>query len=158
MGGIMNITKAPEEILDAMKEHEQAIADLYELYARKFPEYEDFWTELSREEVQYAGWLEKLQYHIENSAEDFVVERFPVGAIEHSTEFVKKQMDTAQQPDFFLINALSTALRLEEALMESKYFEVLETDSAKTKHTLTMLAQSTQAHYQKVRKLWQEHE
>ena len=128
-----------------MKDHEQAIADLYGLYARKFPEYKEFWTNLSREEVQHAGWLEKLQENIEDSAEDFVVERLLVGAIEHSTEFVKRQMDTAKQPDFVLINALSTALRLEEALMEGKYFEVLETDSAKTKHTLTMLAQSTQA-------------
>ena len=152
----MNITKAPEEILDAMKEHEQAIADLYELYAEKFPEYEDFWNDLSREEIQHAGWLGKLQDHIEDSTEDFVVERFPVGAIERSTEFVKKQIETAQQPDFVLINALSTALRLEEALMESKYVEILDTDSAKTKHTLKMLAQSTQAHYQKIRKLWQE--
>ena len=149
----MNIVKAPQVILEAMKEHEKAISDLYELYARKFSEYKDFWTGLSQEEVQHAGWLERLQNDIEDNTEDFVIERFPVDAIQRSTEFVKKQMETAEQPDFVLINALSTALRLEEALMESKYFEVLETDSAKTKHTLTMLAQSTQAHYQKVRKL-----
>ncbi|MHC4533508.1 MAG: hypothetical protein ACYS6K_06110 [Planctomycetota bacterium] len=36
------------------------------------------------------------------------------------------------QPDFVLINALSTALRLEEKLMENKYFEGIETDNAKT--------------------------
>ncbi len=153
----MNIVKAPEVILEAMKEHEQALAHLYELYAGKFPEYKDFWNELSQEEVQHAGWIEKLQDEIEDSADDFVVERFPVGAIQHSTEYVKKLADTAEQPDFVLINALSTALRLEEALMENKYFEVIETDSVKTKHTLSMLAQSTQQHYQRVRKLWQQH-
>jgi hypothetical protein len=151
----MNIAKAPEVILEALKEHEQALAHLYKLYASKFPEYKDFWTELSLEEVQHADWIDKLQADVEDSSEDFVVERFPVGAIQRSTEYVEKLMNMANQPDFVLINALSTALRLEEALMENKYFEVIETDSAKTKHTLAILAQSTQEHCQRVRKLWQ---
>jgi len=56
-----------------------------------------------------------------------------------------------------LINALSTALRLEEKLMENKYFEVIVTDNAKTKQTLAMLVQSTQEHYQRIRKIWLEH-
>lgn len=153
----MNIVKAPELILEAMKEHEQSLARLYELYAAKFLEYKGFWTKLSLEEVQHADWIDQLQADIENSSEDFIVERFPLGAIQRSTEFVKKQMVVADQPDFVLINALSTALRLEEALMENKYFEVIETSSTKIKHTLAMLAESTQEHYQRIRKLWQEH-
>ena len=153
----MNIVKAPELILEAMKEHEQSLARLYELYAAKFLEYKGFWTELSLEEVQHADWIDQLQADIENSSEDFIVERFPLGAIQRSTEFVKKQMVVADQPDFVLINALSTALRLEEALMENKYFEVIETSSTKIKHTLAMLAESTQEHYQRIRKLWREH-
>ncbi len=152
----MNIALAPEVILEAMKEHEQSLAHLYERYAAKFLEYKGFWTELSLEEVQHADWIDKLQAGIEGSSEDFIVERFPLGAIQHSTEYVKKLAETADKPDFVLINALSTALRLEEALMENKYFEVIETDSIKTKHTLAMLAQSTREHYQRVRKLWLE--
>jgi hypothetical protein len=153
----MNIALAPEVILEAMKEHEQSLARLYELYAGKFPEYKGFWIELSHEEVQHADWIDKLQVDIQDSSGDFIVERFPLGAIQRSTEYVKNQADTADRPDFVLINALSTALRLEEALMENKYFEVIETGSTKTKHTLAMLAQSTLEHYQRIRKLWQEH-
>ena len=153
----MNIALAPEVILDAMKEHEQALARLYELYAAKFLEYKGFWTELSNEEVHHAKWLDKLQTDIEGSSEDFIVERFPLGAIQRSTEFVKNQAIEADQLGFVFINALSTALRLEEALMENKYFEVIETDSAKTKHTLAMLAQSTREHYQRIRQLWLQH-
>ena len=153
----MNIALAPEVILDAMKEHEQALAHLYKVYASKFLEYKGFWTELSHEEVQHANWIDKLQTDIEGSSEDFVVERFPLGAIQRSTEFVKNQAIEADQPDFIFINALSTALRLEEALMEKKYFEVIETDSIKTRHTLAMLARETQEHYQRIRQLWLQH-
>ena len=152
----MNISKAPGELLEAMREHEQALAHLYELYAEKYPDYKDFWTELSLEENLHAAWLDKLWSEIENGSEDIIVERFPIGAVQRSTEYVKKLEDTANQPDFILVNALSTALRLEEALMENKFFEVCEGDSVKTKRTLNMLAQSTMEHCQKVRKLLQQ--
>jgi hypothetical protein len=153
----MDIAKAPKELLEAMKEHELALARLYGLYAEKYPDYEDFWTSLSLEENQHAAWLDQLWSEIENGSEDIIVERFPIGAVQRSTEYVKKLEDTAYQPDFVLVNALSTALRLEEALMENKFFEVCEGDSAKTKLTLSLLAQSTLEHCLKVRELWQKH-
>lgn len=153
----MNTAKAPAEILEAMKEHEQALARLYGLYAEKYPEYKNFWMSLSLEENQHAAWLDKLWSEIENGSEDIVVERFPIGAVQRSTEYVKKLEDTVNQPDFTLVNALSTALRLEEVLMENKFFEVCEGDGVKTKRTLNLLAQSTMEHCHKVRELWQKH-
>ena len=45
---------------------------------------------------------------------------------------------------------------MEEALSESKYFEVWEGDSVETKRTLTSLARSSREHYQKVKEVWQE--
>ena len=153
----MNIAKAPGEILGALKDHELALAELYEVYADNFPEYKDFWTRFSSEEVQHADWINTLQTKFEESTEDFVVERFPIGAVENSTKYVKKQADTARQSDMPLINALSTAVHLEQALIEKKYFEVFEGDSVKTKHILSLLAQSTQKHYEKLHAVWQEH-
>jgi len=153
----MNIAKAPDKILEAMKEHELALAELYEVYADKFPEYKDFWTKFSSEEIQHADWINTLQTKVEESPDDFVVERFAIGAVEHSTQYVKKQTNTARQSDMLLINALSTALHLEQALIEKKFFEVFEGDSMKTKHILSLLAQSTQKHYEIMREVWQEH-
>ncbi len=153
----MNIAKAPDKILEAMKEHELALAELYEVYADKFPAYKDFWTKFSREEYQHADWINTLQTRIEESNEDFVVERFPIGAVEHSTEYVKKLTNTTRQSDMLLINALSTAVHLEQALIEKKYFEVFEGDSLSIKKTLSLLAQSTQKHYEELHAVWQEH-
>jgi hypothetical protein len=147
----MNIAKAPGELLEAMKEHELALAHLYGLYAEKYPDYKDFWISLSLEENQHAAWLDKLWSEIENGSEDIIVERFPIGAVQRSTEYVRNLEETANKPDFTLVNALSTALRLEEALMENKFFEVCEGDSVKTKRTLNLLAQSTLGHCRKVR-------
>ena len=153
----MKIAKEPDVILGALKDHELALADLYNVYAEAFPECKDLWAELSREEIQHADWLDTLQDRIEDSSEDFVVERFPIAAIEHSIGYVQQLAARAHRPDFTLINALSTALQLEKALLENKYFEVLEGDSEKTRHTLDLLAQSTRIHYEKLHTAWREH-
>lgn len=62
--------------------------------------------------------------------------------------------ERARQSDFLLMDALSTALQLEEGLIENKYFEVFDGDSADTVHTLTMLAQATQTHYEMIYTTW----
>ena len=151
----MKIAQNPEVILGALKEHELAIANLYKVYAEIFPECKDLWMELSREELQHAKWLDTLQAGVEENSEDFVVDRFPMAAIEHSIDYVKQSAAKAHQADFLLINALSTALQLEKALIENKYFEVFESDSNNTKRTLDRLAQCTQIHYEKLHKAWQ---
>lgn len=51
-----------------------------------------------------------------------------------------------------LKNALSGAMYLEQALIENKYFEIFEGDSAQIKHILGILADSTREHYQRIRK------
>lgn len=152
----MKIATSPGAVLEAMKEHELAIAGLYEVYSEAFPECEDFWAGLSMEELQHAKWIEALDANMQNNPEDFVVERFRIGAIEHSIQYVKQLTATAYQPDFILINALSTALQLERALLENKYFEVFEGDSANTRKTLALLAESTHTHYKKLHTFWRE--
>ena len=153
----MNIAQAPDKILYAMKEHELAIAELYKVYAEKFPEYKDFWSKFSSEEIQHADYINSLQTVVEESNEDFVIERFKIGAIENSTKYIKNLADTARQSDISLVNALSTAVYLEQALIEKNYFEVFESDSKQTKHILSLLAEDTRKHYEKLRTTWQEH-
>jgi rubrerythrin len=151
----MNTVQAGNRLLEALKVHEKEIAGLYAVYAETFPTYSSFWSELSREEIEHAGWIERLQARIEDSSEVFVVERFPSAAIEKSIGYVKELVNKAEEADFELIDALSEALHLEEALSESKYFEVLEGDSDETKRTLRLLASSSRKHYEKVREVWQ---
>lgn len=152
----MNSVEAPGRLLEALKIHEKEIAGLYEVYADIFLVYRSFWMELAKEETEHADWIEKLRAGIENGSEVMVAERFPVAAIERSIGYVKELVNNAQDDDFELIDALSEALHLEEALSESKYFEVLAGDSTETKHTLTLLKDSSHKHYQKVRELWLE--
>jgi hypothetical protein len=151
----MNAVQAGNRLLEALKVHEKEIAGLYEVYAETFPAYSSFWSELSKEEIEHASWIERLQARIEEGSEVLVVERFPAAAIERSIGYVKELVNKAEEADFELIDALSEALHLEEALSESKYFEVLEGDSDEAKRTLNLLSSSSRKHYEKVREVWQ---
>ena len=152
----MEVVESPSELLDVLSQHEQVIARLYEVYAQRFPECGDFWMELSREEIQHADWIRGLQAKVQNSHDCFVVNRFPIGAVQHSIAYVERLVNQAGEPNFLLINAVSTALYLEKALIENKYFEVFSGDGAETKRILSALAHSTQDHYQRLHGLWEE--
>jgi len=52
-----------------------------------------------------------------------------------------------------LINALSIAQQIEQAMIEKKYFEVIEGVSANVKHLLLNLTSETEEHIRRVQEL-----
>ena len=155
---MLNKAQAPTAILGLLKDHEIELSRLYGVYASKFPEYEDFWTELSGEEVQHAEWIDELQAKVADSPTDFVVDRFSIVAVVHSIEYVRKQVQRVQHQEITPMQAFSTALHLEEAPIEKKFFETFDGDSKEIEQTLALLAQCTQDHYNKVHRMWMENE
>ncbi|MBN1817423.1 MAG: hypothetical protein JW828_08680 [Sedimentisphaerales bacterium] len=152
-----NVAINPVTQVQILREHELLIARLYKVYAERFSQLCSFWRELSAEEISHANWLGSLQSKIENGSESILMERFPIAAVQTSLQYVRKQMDRVNDPEFSLLNALSIAMHLEEALIENKYFEVLPEDGEKMREVLTLLARGTQTHLQKVRQAVQQY-
>ncbi len=152
----MKIAKEPGLLLEVMKTHEEVISRLYECYAERFPEHRNFWTKLSKEEIEHANWIDRLRSRIEEGSDAMVVDRFPIAAVKSSIDFVNKQIDKALDANFSLINALSTAIDIEKALLESAYFETFEGDSKETIRTLAFLASSTREHRRRIGDMLQE--
>lgn len=50
-----------EKIITLLLKQETLLASLYQTFAQKFPEHEEFWSQLAREEEKHAGWLEQLR-------------------------------------------------------------------------------------------------
>ena len=106
--------------------------------------------------MEHASWIKKLQKRVEDGSEQFFVDRFPLDAVNFSIQHLKRRIDESQTPDLKIIKALSVAVDIEQALIESKYFEVSVDDSDFTKSVLAQLAKSTQEHLQYIRKMWQD--
>ena len=141
-------TKDPRALLKMLSEHEQAIAQLYQTYSGCFENYADFWANLAQEERKHADCLDKLSRIVQEDPAVVIVERFSIDAIRFSINYVNELIERANQPDFKLINAMSLAAKLEEALLEKNFFEVLEGGGQEIRQTLEFLRHETDRHSQ----------
>jgi hypothetical protein len=151
----MKISTTTTDALELLREHERALSRLYRTYAECFAGQSEFWLRLAAEEDEHAEWLGSLRLRLEDGESARLADRFPVAAIEHSLVYVNKLIANAHTSGITLLRALSVALDLEEALLESRYFEVCECDSPELKHMLEKLTQSTHAHLAAIRNAWQ---
>jgi hypothetical protein len=151
----MRISTTTTDALELLREHERALGRLYRTYAECFAGQSEFWLRLAAEEDQHAEWLGSLRLRLEDDESGRLLDRFPTGAIEHSLVYVNKLIANAHTSGITPLRALSVALDLEQALLESRYFEVFESDSPELKRTLETLAESTHAHLAAVRNAWQ---
>jgi hypothetical protein len=141
-------TEDPKTLLEAMQQHELMIAKLYNAYADRFEAYADFWKELSQAELKHAQVLEQLSNALGENPDIIIVQRFSIDAINSSIHYVNELIERAKHPEFEPINAFSLAMKLEEALLEKKYFEIMAGDSYEIKETLSFLLHETEQHYQ----------
>ena len=84
-----------------------------------------------------------------------ITERFSTDAIDFSIRYIKSLIERAKQPEFKLINALSLAIKLEEALLEKNYFEVLSGDADEVRSVLELLTKETERHFQIINNVFQ---
>jgi hypothetical protein len=143
-----NVAKNPDVLLEAMQDHEKAIACLYQAYSERFEEYADFWSDLAKEERKHAACFSNLRSQLQENPDIVIVERFSTDAIKSSIKYVNELIERAADPEFELINAFSLAVKLEEALLEKKFFDVLDGETQEIKDTLLLLSTETERHFQ----------
>jgi rubrerythrin len=139
-------------VIEMLARHEEAMSRLYSAYLKMFPDHETLWFDLSQEEQEHAKWLRDLIPQIKTGTVYFSEKRFRREAIQTSLDYVEGHVAKAQKEKIAAKEALSTALDIEKAIIESRYFEVIQGDSGKLKQTFEDLLASTKAHRDKVQK------
>ena len=153
----MGLKENQINVIEMLARNEEAISRLYTAYADKFPDYKNFWSDLADEEIEHSSWLRGLFPQFQEDSIYFNEGRFKPGAIQTFLNYLERELAKAREQEMLLINALSTALYIEEALIERKFFEVIEGDSAEVKHVLLDLDVATLNHIDRVRKVWSKH-
>ena len=151
------IAKDPDALLEVLSEHERAIARLYQTYSQCFEDYAAFWAGLAQEELKHTACLNKLRILLQEDSAVVIVERFSIDAVRFSIKYVNGLIERASQPDFKLLNALSLAMKLEEALLEKNFFEVLSGDGQEIREALEFLSNETERHFQVLHNALEDH-
>lgn len=142
------------KILELMAQNEAAVAQLYAHYAQHFPQLNDFWTKLSKEEVEHAKIIRGLIPHVQQKTVFFNQDRFPRAAIESTLKYVSQEVARLKREKIPLMKALSIAFQIESSLIEKKYFGVFEGDNFKLKTLLNELRLATKRHVEMVETQW----
>lgn len=133
-----------------LAEHEQAIADLYTLFADTFPKAESFWLALAREETGHVKVLLKLEEKQENGQWAFKRPAFTTATIVESLERLADKMETTRKQGISMWEALGLAVAIETDLAEGHYFDVLDHDTAGMMKTIRFLAGECERHVKHV--------
>lgn len=141
-------------MIETQAKLETAFALLYSYYADKLPEYKHFWMELSADERTHSMMLLTFKSLVEEGKMVYPERRLSLSALRDNFKMVNAQIKFVQQHDLTIREALSTAMQFENLLLEKKVFEAEETDPPELKKTLQLLAEQTRAHYEKIKKLY----
>ena len=155
MGSEMSDKEARLAVVDLLAEHEMAIARLYEAYARMGMESGEFWASLAAEEKEHARWIGELRRAVEEDAVGFDRGRFSVESLRTSLAYVKEEVAKAEAGAIPLLEALSKAMDLENALIERRFFEVFDDDAEPVRRALERLSKETFEHRDRLAAAWE---
>ena len=139
-------------IVSLLARHEEAIGGLYRVFADKYEGYGQFWSELAAEEDQHAEWIGRLNKRIQDGAGTVREEMFDGETIEKSLAHINELMDKVKSDEFSFREALAEAIKIEESILEKKYYEIFEGNIAEIKQVQYCLEDATREHRERVRK------
>lgn len=148
------MTSLPEQvnILQMLAKNEEAVGRLYEVYANKFREHEEFWFGLAMEEADHANRVLELIQKVNKGSASVSEGTFKVEDIQKFSNYLKEQLDRARHESMSFVEALSIALNIEKSLIERKFFRIFEGGSEENWHVLEYLASATENHIKVIQK------
>ena len=142
------------EILELLAENEEHIARLYRLYSEKLPKFKDFWSQLADEEIEHASWIRDFASGVKEDTLQINEKRFPRSALQTYKEYLDGSIEKATRKGVDTMSAFTTALYIEESLIELKFFEVIDSGSEDFDKVLLRLKKATAEHNNRIKEYW----
>jgi hypothetical protein len=142
------------DTLELLATNEEEISDLYKLYAQKLPQYENLWLELSREETDHAAWIRDFARGIEKGTLYINQKRFPTEAFQTYHEYLQGSLAKTSSRGIEPMQAFTSALYIEQALIELKLWEVIDTGSEGFDKVALRLRIATKKHIEIIEEYW----
>lgn len=143
------------DALQMLIDHENTISELYTAFADRFVSHRQYWLNIAHEETEHADELRKLFPLADKGNRVLNIARFKPAAINTSLSYLRDQIRQARSGFMTLRDALSTALDLEKAMIERKFFDILDTPSPEAQSVLITLTDGTQQHVATIESEWQ---
>jgi rubrerythrin len=132
-----------KSLLDLFEENELNVSRLYQIYAEKFSEHARFWQILAQEEIGHAEQLAVLRTKAELQ---FIENNFARGIVAYVLDFVKTEIAKAESGDVSYFDAVNVAMRIEQSILEKKYFDFFQSSDKLLNEVFGVLNNETGRH------------
>jgi hypothetical protein len=136
-------------LVDIFEDNELKVSILYKLYSQKIPKHKKFWKKISDEEVMHAR---EIHHSLRKEKECFKESKFSRGIIKYINNFLEEKIIEAKQKKLAHAEAISTALRIEQSMLEEKCFDIFIPKNITVKEVLEKLNKDTKRHVEQLRK------
>jgi len=106
-----------------LNRQELLIAEIYRFFAGLFPENREFWTNLCREELEHAEWVEYLYKKTQTDSVIFREEKLKSYTVETFVKYLEGHLAKVKEKAPTLEAAFSLALGIERSLLVQKVFD-----------------------------------
>ncbi len=149
----MDLNSDQKELVELFVRQEILIGTLYKHFAKRFPEFKDFWNKMVIEEYQHASWIQRLTERDPTNKFKFLQGELRSNQLASSLKSISNLITGFKKnKDFTIAQAASMALHLEKALWENKVFQCFEGDSDDVRKIMSTLNLEQKVHINKIGK------
>jgi rubrerythrin len=142
------------DTLEMLAKNEEEIGELYKLYARVLPQYQDLWLELADDEMNHARWIRDFAKGVDKGTLVLNKKLFPESTFNYYHDYMQGAMEKASKRGIEPMQAFTSALYMEQSLIEKRCFEAVDTGSAEFDKVALRLQQETIGHAKKIEDYW----
>jgi hypothetical protein len=125
---------------------ELLIAEMYRFFASLFPETREFWTDLCREELEHAEWVEYLYKKTQTDSVNFHEKNLRSYTVESFVKYLEGNLAKVKDKAPTLEAAFSLALNIENSLLVQRVFDHFQSSDEGTSILLRRLQSRMKDH------------
>lgn len=144
------IIETQRRIIDKLEECETVVAELYALYGKSIPEMAGFWNKLAAEEHYHALLFQRVRVQLDRGELFRNIGDFKIDTTQKLVDFVRQKIAEAKEKTPVAAGAASVALTIESSIIDSRFFDIVESDSPEFRAVVEQISAETRNHVQRV--------
>ena len=129
---------------------ELILAELYRFFAHLYPDLRDFWSELSREQMEHATWIEYCHKKAEEGSLNFEEGNIKTYTVESFVKYLEENIAKVKEKAPSPQGAFSLALGIENSLLIKRVFDRFQSGDQELTTLLGSLREKKKAHFKRL--------
>lgn len=118
-----------ENPIKILTEAEEDIGRLYEAYARKMPEHEEFWFGLVLEEADHSNLVHSIINKLDTESVSFSSTPEVITKLKEFRDFLVREKEKAKKEDLSFTDALRVAVDIENSIIKNEIYHLFTNPS-----------------------------